>query len=65
MVTLVSDEQSENAYSPMLLTPLGMVTSVSTSQFLNAEIPILVTPSSMTTDFTCERKLYHGALSMS
>jgi hypothetical protein len=44
ITTLVSDEQSSNAQSPMLVTLLGIVILVRDEHPENAFSPILVTP---------------------
>ena len=43
IVTLISEEQSENASSPMLVTLSGIIMLISEEQSLNAESPMLVT----------------------
>ena len=48
MLMLVSDEQPENAMSPMLVTPSGITILVSDEQPENAMSPMLVTPSGIT-----------------
>ena len=50
MVTEVKPLQSENAQSPIEVTPVGMVTEVKPLQPLNAEFPIDVTPVGMVTE---------------
>ena len=47
--TLSSAEHLTNAFSPMLVTLLGIVTFVSDEQRPNAPLPILVTPSKIST----------------
>ena len=42
-VTLVRPVQPENAYSPMLVTPLPIVTLVKLVQLENTELPMLST----------------------
>ena len=49
--TEVKPMQYRNAYSPMLVTDLGIVTEVKFSQYENAFFPMLVTELPIVRDF--------------